>query len=71
MKNNSQVYCDTRALNLPPMPIDDSPHQKKTSRYTYDTIPNEIYVASENILVHLKSLETPHNLFSYLLKLQK
>ena len=53
------------------MPIDDSPQQKKTSRYTYDTIPNEIYVASENILVHLKSLETPHKLFSYLLTLQK
>ena len=53
------------------MTIDDSSHPEKKPRYTYDTIPDDIYVASENILVHLKSLENPHKLFSYLLTLQK
>ena len=33
-------------LNLPPIPIDDSPHSNKRSRYTSATSPAAIYVTS-------------------------
>ena len=43
--------CDSTALNLPSMPIDDSFRPKIISCYTTDIIPYDISVASVNSVV--------------------
>ena len=46
-KSPFPVYCGIPYLNIPPMPIDDSPCPNKISHYTPDLLPAAIYVASE------------------------
>ena len=41
-------YCGSPALNLPPITINDSPHQDKRYRYPPDLLLAAISVASEN-----------------------
>ena len=67
------------ALSLPPMPIYDSPHPNKRSRYTSDPLPAAIYVTSGNyvstfttpyeypqvILLNSDDLNTHHTIMSY------
>ena len=45
------VDCESPALNLPSMPIDDSFRPKIISCYTTDMIPYDISVASVNSVV--------------------
>ena len=46
------VDCDSPALNIPSIPIDDSFRPKIISWYTTDIIPYDIYVASVNSVVN-------------------
>ena len=50
------VDCGISALNLPPMPIYDSPHTFKTPRCNSDPLPYVIYFPSKNFVGTLKSL---------------
>ena len=46
--NPFPVYGGSPALNLPPVPIDDSPCTNKRARHTSDLLPAAISVTSEN-----------------------
>ena len=49
-------YCDLPVFNIPRIPIHDSPLLKKISHYTYDLLPDTIYVSSENSGINFNSL---------------
>ena len=53
------VDCGIPDLNLPPIPIDDSPRPDKISRYTPDLLPASIYVAYGK---YVSTLDTPSEL---------
>ena len=62
------VDCGRSALNVPPIPIDDSPRLNKRYWYTSDPLPDAISVASRNSISMLttssyspKILETNYN----------
>ena len=56
--NKFSVDCGRPAVNLPPIPIDYSPHPKKRARYTYDPLPDAISVTSRN---SISILTTPYD----------
>ena len=55
-KNSFPVDFGIPDLNLPPMPIDNSPHLNKRARHTPDPLPAAIYVDSKK---SVSTLTTP------------
>ena len=59
-------YGGNPDLNLPPMPIDDSPRAEQKSRYTSDPLPAAISVASGKSGSKLTTTsESPNVIFLY------
>ena len=56
--NTFSVNCGIPYLNLPPIPIYDSPRTNKRSRYTYDPLPVSKSVTPGN---SVSTLTTPSN----------
>ena len=55
-KKTFTVYCDSKDLNIPGMPLNESYIPNKRACYTLDQLPYTVYVASGN---SVRTLNTP------------
>ena len=66
-KNPFPADCGIPYLNLPPVPIDDISHQNKKSCYTYDFLPDAIFLPLETILVLLPPIMVTQKVLSLIM----